>query len=403
MIDWTDARQMMLDRARPGKPESVPLKGALGLILASEVRARHDVPPFDNSAMDGYAVCAADSAGASPVRPVALETMGFLPAGEWAESAIVPGQATKIMTGAPVPPGADAVIMVEVTRTDGKRVEILSEVVEGENIRRAGEDVREGDRVAEEGDRLTPALIGLIAAVGHPEVKVHSRPRVGILITGDELVEPGEDLPPGKIRNSNAYSLYAQVLDVGAEPVEFDVVPDDPTRLRDAFSEAFGRCDLVLSSGGVSMGDLDFVEDSVGEAGAEILFTAIAQKPGKPMVGGAVGDVLFFGLPGNPVSVMVCFEVYVRPIIRKMLGFADIYRPTITGTFEKGYRKKPGRMEWVRVVIDRSGGRYVLSPSAAQGSGILSSMVRGEGLAEVPREVSVLGPDDPVTVHLFSD
>jgi len=402
MIDWKDARQMLLDRARPGKPESIPLKSALGYVLADDVPALHDVPPFDNSAMDGYAVRAAETAGASPENPAVLEAIGFLPAGEHAGSPIGAGQAIKIMTGAPVPEGADAVVMVEETRTEDQDVEILSEMAEGENIRRAGEDVREGDRVAAAGDCITPARIGLIAAVGHADVKVYSKPRVGILITGDELVEPGEDLPPGKIRNSNSYSLFAQVLEAGGEPIEFGIVPDDPSRLRDAFSEAFGWCDLVLSSGGVSMGDLDFVESSAGEAGAEILFTAVAQKPGKPMVGGAVGDVLFFGLPGNPVSVMVCFEIYVRPIIRKMLGFQDLYRPTITGTFANGYRKKPGRMEWVRVTIDRSGGRCILNPSAAQGSGILSSMARGQGLAEVPREVTALGPDDPVTVHLFS-
>ena len=403
MIDWKEARTMMLDRTRPAGTVSVPLKEALGLVLAEGVTALHDVPPFDNSAMDGYAVRAAETTGASPDRPITLKTIDFLPAGKAPETDLSPGTAIKIMTGAPVPQGADGVVMVEVTRRKGDSVEIHAGVTEVENIRRAGEDVPKGDPVAAAGDRLAPPLIGLVAAVGHPVVTVHRRPRVGILITGDELVEPGEDLPPGKIRNSNAYSLYTQILQAGGEPVEFGVIPDDPDRLRDAFADAFDRCDIVLSSGGVSMGDLDFVEGSAGDAGAEILFTRIAQKPGKPLVGGTVGDVLFFGLPGNPVSVMVCFEVYVRPIIRKMLGFRELFRPTLTGTFPEGYRKKPERMEWVRVTLEKKKGRTLLRPSAPQGSGILRSMARGQGLAEIPKEVSTLGPDEPVIVHLFDD
>jgi len=402
MIDFQTARDRMLQLAQPLEPTSAPLRDILGLVASEDVRALHEVPPFTNSAMDGYAVRFEGVADASMNRPTRLKVLEFLAAGTTAAAAVEPGTAMKIMTGAPMPPGADAVVMVEVTREENGEVLIGSPVRKEENVRAAGEDMKSGEIVVHEGQEMIPARIGLCAAVGHAKVPVFPRPRVGIVITGDELVEPGEPLSPGKIHNSNAYSLYAQVLETGAVPVEFGVVPDDREGLVKVFSEAFATCHVVASSGGVSMGDLDMVEEAAGAVGARLLFDAVAQKPGKPLVGGQAGNTLFFGLPGNPVSVMVCFEVYVRPVLRKMMGHRELFRPRATGYFPKGYRKKPGRMEWVRVrVREREGDGLLIEPSAPQGSGILRSMVLGQGLAEVPKEVSELGPSDPVTVHLF--
>jgi molybdopterin molybdotransferase len=393
----------MLDRARPLPAAPVALREALGLTLAADVLPLDDQPPFDNSAMDGYAVRAADVAGAAREQPIALTVVETIPAGSWPARIIGAGQAAKIMTGAPLPEGADAVVRVEDTDTAAPQVRLFHEPALGENIRRRGEDLRRGQPALRAGQRLTPARVGLCAAAGCAAVFVHRRPRIGVVVTGEELVEPGEPLPPGKIRNSNSYALHAQILETGGEPVHYGIAPDERRATAALLRRALGECDIVLTSGGVSAGDFDVVKDALADAGGAIFFTRVAQRPGAPLVGGAAGETLFYGLPGNPVSVMVCFEMYVRPAIRRLLGRQNLWRPRLTGCFEEPFRKPAGLTFWARVIVRRDGDRVALTPSAPQGSGVLRSMALGDGLAELPPEMTVAGPGDPLTVHLFDN
>jgi len=403
VLDPASAKRLMLERASSLPPIRVKLKSALGLVLAEEVLPLDDQPPFDNSAMDGYALRATDTRGATAERPRRLEVIEVIPAGKMPIKTIAAGQAAKIMTGAPLPRGADAVMRVENTFPDGTGVLIKVEAKPGQEIRKAGEDLQQGRVVLHAGQALHPGRIGLIAAAGLAEVAVHARPRIGILITGEELVEPGEPLPPGKIRNSNGYALYAQILEAGGEPVSYGIVGDDREATKKILQKALAECQVVLSTGGVSMGDFDVVEAALAEAGAQILFTKVTQRPGAPLVGAAAGSTLFFGLPGNPVSSMVCFEVFVRPVIRKMLGRRNLERPTITGYFAEAFKKPAGLTYWARVIVEQVAGKNMLRPSAPQGSGVLRSMALGHGLAEIPADRTAAGPDDPVQVRIFAE
>jgi molybdopterin molybdotransferase len=403
MISPQDALDRVLAMTQPLASASLPLRQAYGLILAEPIVPRDPSPPFDNSAKDGYAVLATDTIGASPENPVRLRVLETIPAGKRPEKTIKPGTASRIMTGAPTPNGADAIVMVEYTRFENDHVLIQMQVPSGNEIRLAGEDLTPGVTALEPGRALNSARVALAAAAGYEGLLVHPRPKVGVLVTGDELVEPGQPLSPGKIRNSNLFSLYGQILEAGGEPVEFKAVGDDKEALAAAIAEALIQCDILVSSGGVSVGDFDYVTEAAQEAGARIHFTKISQRPGKPMVFGSIANKLFFGLPGNPVSVMVCFEVYVRPAIRKMLGRKNLQRPAITGTFNEPYSKVKELHFWTRVIVTKKDGGYLLTPSAGQRSDILSSMALGNGLAELPAGIDSVPIDMPVQVRIFDD
>ena len=403
MISCEEARRLMLERARPLPATPTPLRKALGMTLAADIVPRDDQPPFDNSAMDGYAVRAADVASASPESPARLDVIETIPAGSWPQRIVAAGQAAKIMTGAPVPQGADAVVRVEDTTGDGGAVQIRHAPKAGENIRRRGEDLRRGEPALAAGQTLTPGRIGLCAAAGWADVPAHRRPIVGVVVTGEELVEPGEPLAPGKIRNANSYALHAQILEAGGEPRHYGIAPDERGATAALLRRALAECDIVLTSGGVSVGDFDVVEDALRDAGGEIFFTKVAQRPGAPLVGGVGGEALFFGLPGNPVSVMVCFENYVRPVIRRMLGRRNLDRPRVVGRFTEPFRKPAGLTFWARVVMQRGPDGVALTPSAPQGSGVLRSMAYGVGLAELPPHVTIAWPNDDVVVRVFAD
>jgi molybdopterin molybdotransferase len=383
LISIEEARARVLAEASALPAEARPLAEVLGMALAQEVVAPHSVPPFDNSAMDGFAVRAADTVDAAPKSPVRLFIAETLPAGHVSAHPLGAEQAVKIMTGAPIPKGADAVIQVEATEEKDGAVLIYEPARPGRNIRRAGEDVGAKDRVFRAGTVLGPAEIGLLASLGIPEVQVHRRPRVAIISTGSELVEIDTPLQPGQIHNSNSYSLRAQCLQLGVQPVLLGIVADEYEATRGAF-EAGLEYDVLLTSGGVSVGEFDFVKDVQDELGVQRRLWGVAMKPGKPLAFGVRDRTLVFGLPGNPVSAMVSFELFVRPAMLRLMGFRKTTRPSYPAILAENVANPDGRTYVLRVRAWREGCIWHVTSTGAQGSGILRSMVGANGLAFVP-------------------
>ena len=315
--------------------------------------------------------------------------------------AVTPGTAIRIMTGAPIPPGADAVVRFEDTRQEGEWVEIFKEVPVGKNVRYAGEDVREGALILPKGTEIRPQEVGMLAALGHPTALVHRRPRVGILATGDEVIEIDAPWQPGKIRNANSYSNAAQVLRYGGVPVLLGIARDDVEELTEKIRSALEqRVDLLLTSGGVSVGDFDVVK-KVLVAEGEIAFWRVRMKPGKPLAFGHIQGVPILGLPGNPVSAMVSFELFARPAILKMLGKTRLAKPTVEATLVDGIERKDDRRHFVRVMLTWREGGYEARLTGDQGSGILLSMVKAQGLAIIPEDADRLPPGAKVRVMML--
>jgi molybdopterin molybdotransferase len=382
--------------AAPALPtEDVELAAAVRRVLAEDVASDVDFPPFDRSAMDGYALRAADAASA----PAVLTVIGEVRAGEWPDRDVGPGEAVRIMTGAPVPRGASAVQQVEKTRPldNGRRVEILAAVEPGQNIARQGSEVHRGDGVLSRGRLLDPASVAVLAAVGKGRVRVGRRPRVAVIVTGDELVDVWTAPARGRIRNSNGPALLAQVTAAGAEPVDFGVVPDDRERLSDALRQAFAN-DVVVLSGGVSEGAYDFVEEVLARYDVRVAFDKVAIKPGAPLVFGRRGEKLVFGLPGNPVSAQVTFDIFVRAALLKMQGAAVCSRPLIEAALEAPVRNRSGRRNHLPVQIRFEGGRFVARPLRSMGSADIVAHARANGLAivEAMRLEAAAGETVPV-------
>jgi len=387
MISVEEALEKVLSMFHPLEPEEVDLLDSLGRVLAEDVFADMDIPPLDNSAMDGYAVRAEDTKGASPENPRPLRIIHEVPAGYISEKAVEPGTAIRIMTGAPIPPGADAVVRFEDTRREGDIIYVLKEVKPGAEIRRAGEDVKRGELKLPKGTLIRPAEIGMLAALGKKRVKVIRRPRVAILATGDELVDLGETPGPGKIRNTNTYSNAAQVIKYGGIPIILGIARDRREELAAKLREGIEKgADLILTSGGVSVGDFDLVKEVLALEG-EITFWQVRMKPGKPLAFGVLnGKVPLLGLPGNPVSVMVAFELFARPAILKMQGRTCLEKPTIEAILLDEIPHKDERRHFVRVMVERRGDGWYARLTGAQGSGILTSMVKANGLAIIPED-----------------
>jgi len=400
MIDIEEARKIILDSIKPLEVITVPLEDSLGLVLAEDIHSDTDIPPFDNSAMDGFALRAADTEGASKNRPVVLEVKEDLPAGYVSSTAVSSGVAIKIMTGAPLPQGADAVVPVEDTSSEGGRVFIFKEAKPGANIREAGEDVKKGELVIEAGSRIGPPQLGMLASLGRAQVKVRRQPRVGIIATGDELVDVSEEIRPGKIRNSNSYSLIALVRECKAIPVPLGIVRDEQEKLKETIEKNISGVDMFVTSGGVSVGDYDMVKDVLTELG-EMSFWKIAMKPGKPLAFGFIQGKPLFGLPGNPVAVIVSFEQFVGPSILKMMGKTKLFRPEIEATLVEDIKKKPGRLHLVRVQVFQKDGSFFARSTGPQGSGILKSMVLANGLALIPKEATLIRAGERVRVQML--
>jgi molybdenum cofactor synthesis domain-containing protein len=377
----------------------VPLADSLGCVAAERVDSREPLPPFANTAMDGYAVRASDTAGA----PVELDVVGYIAAGATGELVVGPGQAIRIMTGAPMPDGADAVVLVERTEDLGDRVRIEIEVEPGTAVRPAGDDLQPGDPVVEVGHVLTPAHLGLLATVGRSSVRVVRRPRVGVLSTGDELVDGDAPLARGQIRDSNRPTLLALVRQAGFEAVDLGTARDDEGVITDAIERAVATCDALITSGGVSMGDLDFVKVVLDRIG-DMRWMQVAIKPAKPLAFGTVprpsggareARVPVFGLPGNPVSSAVSFELFARPGLRTLAGHRDVLRPTVRATAGEDLRRRPdGRVELRRVVAAIEDGRYVVRSAGGQGSHQLAALAAANALAVLPDDDGVAAGGD---------
>jgi molybdopterin molybdotransferase len=401
MISVRTALDLVLADIHPLGTERVALPQALGRILAEPVRATRDVPPFRNAAMDGYAVRAADVTSARRDAPVALQVLEVVGAGRVPSQGITPGRATKIMTGSPMPEGADAVVKIEDAEEQDGEVRVLASVGPHANVRDPGEDMRLGQTVLEPGRALRPADIGLLASLGVAMLQVRRRPEVAILSTGDELVELGEPLAPGQIVNSNAYTLAAAVEEAGGIPRVLGIVRDTPESTRAAFAEAFAA-DVVLSTGGVSMGTFDLVRQTLAELGVVERFWKVAQKPGKPLSFSMHGQTPIFGLPGNPVSTLVCFYVYVRPALRAMLGHKELHLPVVAATAAESIPTAEGLTEFTRCTLAGEPGAYVARSTGSQSSGVMRSMSLGDGLLIAPPEVRTIEAGSAVRVLLLN-
>lgn len=389
-----EARELVLGLVSRMPAEEVGLLESLGRVLAEDMRSDIDVAPFDNSAMDGFAVLREDLLAATPNAPVVLEVVAHIGAGDVAEIAVCPGQAIRIMTGAAMPEGADAVVKVEETSVMsgdggvGSHIAFTRTPDEGEHIRLRGEEVRAGEVVLQEGEVIGPAAIGLLASTGHPTVPVYRRPRVAVIATGSELVEVSETPPPGKIRNSNSYSLAAQVISAGGVPIRYPIVSDDYEETREVFSRAATECDFLITSGGVSVGDFDFVKPVLEELG-EMLFCKVNMRPGNPQTLGKIGDVAFFGLPGNPTSTYVGFEIFVRPSLRKMQGYRDLDRPVTRAVLTHESKKRQSRRYYLRGKVGPSpDGGYEVDLTGNQSSALLTSAHRGNCLVVLPEGIA---------------
>ncbi len=399
MIPLSEARAHVLQQVAPLAPTTVAVGDAAGLVLASDAVADELVPPFANTAMDGFAVRAADTVGA----PVRLQLVGTLAAGASFDGTVEPGQAVQIMTGAPMPDGADAVVMVERSTIDeaSNRVELEIEVDVGNHVREAGEDVAPGDLLFRAGTVLGAGHLGVLASVGLQTVEVIRRPRVGVVSTGDELVDDGRALQPGQIRDSNRRTLLTLVAEAGWEAVDLGIAVDDMETIRDAFVSGAESCDAILSSGGVSMGVFDFVKVVLDEIG-DMRWMQIAIKPAKPFAFGMVDGTPMFGLPGNPVSSMVSFELLARPAIRTMAGHADPFAPRLVAISDDSLTHSPdGKTHFLRVEggPDESG-RWHVRRAGGQGSHQLTAMARADALAVVPDGVEV-GTGDEVEIMVL--
>ena len=397
MLTYEEALAQILSHTAPLAPVQVPLADALGLVLAEDLAASHDLPPFDNSSMDGFAVRAADIAVNEAVLPV----QGDIAAGALSIPTLRPQMALRIMTGAPVPDGADAVVPVEDTETRGSSVAFLEQAERGQHIRRRGEEVRSGTVVVPRGSRLRPAEIGMAATVGHAQVLAHPKPRVAIVSTGDELVEPGTQLQRGQIYNSNAYALAAQVEEAGGIVVHKLHARDTPEALRTAFDRCAGA-DVLITSGGVSVGGFDYVKAVFAERGT-VDFWRVAIRPGKPLAFGQWDSTLFFGLPGNPVSSMVTFELFVRPTLRKLAGQSALTRPEVQVRLAEEVSHTPGRRSYQRAIMTREGSGYLARTTGAQGSGMLRSMVLANALLILPSDIALFPVGAKVSALLLDE
>lgn len=404
MIGVAEALRAILAGATPLPAEEVPPLDALGLVLAADIVAEADIPPFRNSAMDGYAARAADLTGASAARPVRLRVVAEGPAGYAPRGEVTPGTAIRIMTGAPLPPGADTVIRFEETdepSRDRAAAAVGIRVAQGPwiNVREAGEDVRRGETVLRAGAPLRPAEIGVLASLGRATVAVHRRPIVAILSTGDEVVPPGRPLRPGQIRDSNGATLAALVRRYGGTPRQLGIARDTVGDLTATLAAARGA-DLIISSGGVSVGDYDMVKD-VLRAEGRIAIWQVRMKPGKPLAYGQLGAIPFLGLPGNPVAAYVSFELFARPFILRLLGHTALAKPIVRARLAEPLANRGGRCHFVRATVAADAAGPVVRPTGEQGSGVLTALTRADGLLIVPEGVEHLAAGALVDVEML--
>ena len=388
MLTVEEARQRMLNTINVLPVETRGILDSLGNILAEDVYASENIPPFDNSAMDGFAVAAEDVTNASKAQPVQLSIVETIQAGHAPTTYIERGNAARIMTGAMMPEGADAVVMKEVTEVEGEQVTILEGVEVDENVRFTGESVKHGDLVMSKGKLIRPQEIAMFASLNRSEVEVYKRPKVAVVSTGDELTPLGEPLGAGKIRDSNRYGICAQIEEAGCYPIDMGIARDDEAETERKFREALEGADALITSGGVSVGEFDVVKAVLSKLG-EINFWRVAMKPGKPQAYGIADGKPIFGLPGNPVSSLVVFELFVRPALLKMAGHSELLRPTFSAILDEDVSNRDGRVSFMRSIITSSNGQYYAKTTGPQGSGILHSLVLANGFIVIPAGATI--------------
>ncbi len=401
MINAAEALQIILDHTSLLSTEKVPLLAALGRSIGQGIIVKEDIPPFDNSSMDGYAVAASDLQSATGEHLCILEIVGESSAGNVFSEGIKSGQTVRVMTGGMIPDGADAVVPIEhATQLDEEHVQFTEAIRSGQHIRKRGEDIAKGDIALHSGQLLTPGAIGMLASMGYKRVRVYKRPDVNIVATGDELVDVDEEPGDGQIRNSSSYALAAGVVQAGGVPHIRGIVPDKRKRLRKEIKEALDA-EVVLITGGVSVGRYDFVKDILAELSVEIHFRKVNIKPGMPLVFGTYEETLVFGLPGNPVSSGVTFLQFVKPALLKMCGREDVVPMRHSAVMDQEFKKSDGKRHYLRGIADRRDGILHVVTTGTQSSGVMSSLSKANCLIMVPEEVTMLCKGDPVEIELL--
>jgi molybdopterin molybdotransferase len=390
LLSVTDARTQILGAVQRLPPRDEPLAGMLDCVLAADLVAPLSLPSWDNSAVDGYAIHSADVTSASDNNPIHLRVSGEVPAGSAATTRLDPLTGVRIFTGAPLPEGADAIVMQEDTRPHHEGyIAVLESVEPGENIRRAGDDVAAGVLVLRAGQQLGPAQIGLAAALGMSRLRIHPRPRVGVLVTGAEIIEPGQSLRGGQIYDANSYTLCALLRQAGCEPVELGIADDTREDLSEKIDYGLSECDAVITVGGVSVGEYDLVKEVLAELGCAQEFWRVAMKPGKPFVFAHRDGRPVFGLPGNPVSAAVTFLILVRPALQKMRGSARLDLPAVQAEAKADFVNPGDRRHFMRARLEESAGQWFVTPVPRQDSHIISSLAEADCLVEVAEATTV--------------
>ncbi len=383
-ISLEEAQATLLTLVRPVDQGQVPLLTATGRVLCRDIQSGVNLPAFSKSPLDGYALQAKDSEQAKPSQPVTLTVIEEVRAGYVPRHKVTAGTAIKVMTGAPVPEGADEIVKYEEVTREGNYIKIFSPVTPGKNVIRAGEDVIQGEMIAPGGMVVTPPLVGLLAAVGVAAVPVYEKVRIAILSTGDELVDPSRDLLPGKIYNSNLHSLGAYCLQLGTAPVDMGIVPDEAAVIADRISQALRLSDLVITTGGVSVGDYDVVPAALTQLGAELIFWKLDMKPGSPVIAASYNDKLIIGLSGNPAAALITFDLLVVPLIKKMMGLEKQFPSKISAILTENFNKSSQQRRFLRARVQRDKDLNYVKLTGEQSNGVLKSMIDCNALIDVP-------------------
>jgi molybdopterin molybdotransferase len=400
LISVDEARARLLDAITPLAPLQLAITEAHGCVSAEDVVATHSLPAFPSSAMDGFAVRSSDVAEATPERPAELKVVGRSMIGHRPEQVVGGGEAIAIATGAPIPAGADTVVPIENAQVHGEVVRLFEAAPAGRHVRPVGEDVAEGSVLVERGKRLGAPELGLLANAGHATPLVHPRPRVVVLSTGDELIPPTESPEYGQVRDSNAYTIFGALREAGAMPVLAGIVKDDAESLKQTVLDFLIQADAFISSGGVSVGERDVVKAAFFRRG-DIDFYKVAMQPGMPQGFGHIEGKPYFGLPGNPVSVFVSLELFVRPAMLKMMGRSQLDRPQVTATLAADVSGPVGKMQYARVVVERGADGWIATPTGGRGSNLISTVARANGLAMVPAGTQTAPAGSQVQVMVF--
>ena len=399
-ISVQSAQELILKDVHSLKSQKVILFSSYNRILAENIYSKLNIPPFDNSAMDGYAVKFIDTVNASYDTPVILNIIDSVTCGSVSKKMIMNKEAIKIATGAKIPKGADSVVRVEDTKEENGKVKVFKKVECGKDIRRLGEDIKNGELTLKKGIKVTAPVLGILASLGIKKVSVFKQLKVGVISTGDELLEPSETLKAGKIYNSNAYSLYGQIINSGALPFYFGIVGDNISSILKKFKFALNQVDVLISTGGVSVGEYDIVKDVLLTLG-KINIWKVLMRPGHPLCFGKIDKKFIFCLPGNPVSSMVSFEQFVRPLILKIQGSNEIFRPEIFATLEESLEKKKGFVYFIRGNLIHKDGKLFVKKTGPQGSGILKSMLLADGLIVLPEDLEKVNKGEFVKFQLL--